>query len=67
MVERELLQTVGERRSRYYLAGDELTKLRRQARAEGPPKPDDPFAIVRAQTDLTLEGLARAASSENAL
>ena len=55
MVDRELLQAVGERRARYYLAGDTLTRLREQIRAERAPRTeDDPFAIVRDRRQLRI-------------
>lgn len=55
MVSLNLLEPVGERRARYYLAGDE-TKLRwGQIRAKRPPDAaDDPFHIVRQQRQLSL-------------
>lgn len=55
MVETGLLHAVGERRARYYLAGDTLTALREEVRARRPPKSaDDPFAIVRESRQLKL-------------
>jgi Fic family protein len=55
MVSSNLLQPVGERRARYYLAGDE-TRLRwRQIRDKRPLNPaDDPFDVVRQQRQLSL-------------
>src|SRR5829696_868445 len=48
MVDSDLLTAVGERRARYYLAGDALTRLREEIRAKRPPKSsDDPFKIVQ--------------------
>jgi Fic family protein len=55
MVDRGLLQAVGERRARYYLAGDTLTSLREQIRSERTPRAeDDPFAIVRDRRQLRI-------------
>jgi Fic family protein len=55
MVDRELLQAVGERRARYYLAGDTLTELRGRLRAtREPAAADDPFEIVRDRRQLSL-------------
>jgi Fic family protein len=55
MVSAGLLDAVGERRARYYLAGETLTRLREQVRSERSPKSaDDPFAIVRDRRQLRL-------------
>jgi len=55
MVDSDLLVAVGERRGRYYLAGEELTRLREQAHARRPPKSsDDPFRIVQERRQLKL-------------
>ncbi|MDX6622841.1 MAG: hypothetical protein QOE75_773 [Solirubrobacterales bacterium] len=55
MVDAELLEPVGERRARYYVAGGTLNSLRERVRAERPPKgTDDPFAIVRDRRQLKL-------------
>ena len=55
MVDHELLHAIGERRARYYLAGDVLTKLREEIRASREPETgDDPFAIVRDRRQLSL-------------
>ena len=55
MVEADLLHAVGERRARYYLAGDTLSELREEIRAARPPKSaDDPFRIVRDGRQLKL-------------
>lgn len=55
MVDLGLLDPVGERRARYYLAGDETAGLWREIRAKRPPKgADDPFAIVRERRQLSL-------------
>ena len=56
MVDLGLLRTVGERRARYYLAGDKPQALHEAIRAKRPPREaDDPFRIVseRRQTSLT--------------
>jgi Fic family protein len=54
MVDFGLLQPVGERRARYYLAGEEAKALRREIREKRPPgEMDDPFRIVRRQLSLT--------------
>src|SRR5215203_6484387 len=55
MVDTGLLNAVGERRGRYYLAGEVLTQVREQIRMARPPKSsDDPFAIVRERRQLKL-------------
>jgi Fic family protein len=55
MVDAGLLAAVGERRGRYYLAGDDVTKLRAKVRAERSPKvADDPFTLVRERRQLSL-------------
>jgi Fic family protein len=55
MVDLGLLRTVGERRARYYLAGDEPQALREAIRAKRPPREtDDPFQIVRERRQLSL-------------
>lgn len=55
MVEASLLEAVGERRARYYLAGEVLTQMREQIRASRAPKStDDPFALVRERRQLKL-------------
>lgn len=55
MVDVGLLDAVGERRGRYYLAGKVLTQLMEQIRMDRPPKSsDDPFAIVRERRQLKL-------------
>ncbi len=55
MVDSELVEAVGERRGRYYLAGDPLVDLRRKVRAARPEKAhDDPFQIVRDRRQLRL-------------
>ena len=55
MVDSGLLAAVGERRGRYYLAGDEVTELRARVRMARPPKvADDPFAVVRDRRQLQL-------------
>jgi Fic family protein len=55
MVDFGLLQAVGERRARYYLAGDEPRQVRDEIRARRPPEAaDDPFDVVREQRQLSL-------------
>jgi hypothetical protein len=55
MVERDLLDPVGERRSRYYLAGNRPTKLFAQTQSGSPPQSDeDPFVVVRDRRQLSL-------------
>jgi Fic family protein len=55
MVDADLLEPVGERRARYYVAGRTLNDLRERVRAERPPKgTDDPFSIVRDRRQLKL-------------
>lgn len=55
MVDADLLHAVGERRARYYLAGDALAARRAEIRASRPPKSaDDPFRIVQEGRQLKL-------------
>jgi Fic family protein len=55
MVDLGLLEPVGERRSRYYLAGEEARRLRDAIRAQRPPEAaDDPFNVVRERRQLSL-------------
>lgn len=55
MVDLGLLEAVGERRARYYLAGDDARKLREAIRAKRPPQEtDDPFRIARERRQLSL-------------
>jgi len=55
MVDADLLEAVGERRARYYLAGSTLTALRETVRAKRPPKSaDDPFRIIEDRRQLKL-------------
>jgi Fic family protein len=55
MVDAGLLEGVGERRGRYYLAAETLMELREQIRQDRPPKSSaDPFAIVRDRRQLKL-------------
>lgn len=55
MVGEGMLTAVGERRGRYYLAGDEVTALRARVRAARSPKvADDPFTVVRDRRQLSL-------------
>ena len=55
MVDLGLLEPVGERRSRYYLAGIDSRRLRDEIRASRPPPAgDDPFEIIRERRQLSL-------------
>ncbi len=55
MVDAGMLNAVGERRGRYYVAGDEVVALRAKVRAERAPKvDDDPFTVVRERRQLSL-------------
>jgi Fic family protein len=55
MVDSELLVAVGERRARYYLAGETLKTLSEEVRAARAPKgTDDPFTIVSERRQLKL-------------
>jgi Fic family protein len=55
MVDSELLEAVGERRARYYLGAEVLTKLREDIRSQRPSEAaDDPFAMVRERRQLKL-------------
>jgi Fic family protein len=55
MVDVELLEAVGERRGRYYLAAETLTQLREDIRSRRQPETaDDPFALVRERRQLKL-------------
>lgn len=55
MVDLAVLTPVGERRARYYLAGDETKALRKAIRAKREPmSADDPFRIAREQRQLSL-------------
>jgi Fic family protein len=55
MVDLDLLQAVGERRARYYLAGDQPRAVVDEIRAQRPPKEaDDPFNVVRERRQLSL-------------
>jgi hypothetical protein len=61
MVQKGLLEPVGERRSRHYLASAELLGLREGIRARRAPREErDPFTIVRRGEQLTLPGAASA-------
>jgi Fic family protein len=56
MVDLGLLRTVGERRARYYLAGDDAKALHGAIRARRPPRQtDDPFRIVRERRQPRLD------------
>lgn len=55
MVDLGLLEAVGERRARYYLAGNDTKELREAIRVKRPPREtDDPFRIVRERRQLSL-------------
>lgn len=55
MVDADLLDAIGERRGRYYVAGEDLTEARARVRTGRPPRAeDDPFQIVRDRRQLTL-------------
>jgi Fic family protein len=55
MVDQGLLNPMGERRARYYLAGPKPTEIRHQVKASRPPRADeDPFAVVRDRRQLSL-------------
>jgi Fic family protein len=55
MVDSNLVEAVGERRGRYYLAGKKLKSLREQIRADRPAKAEaDPFEAVRNRRQLKL-------------
>lgn len=55
MVDSDLLEAIGERRGRYYVASDALSAVRERIRAERPPREEgDPFQIVRDRRQLTL-------------
>lgn len=55
MVDADLLEAVGERRARYYLASEALTHLREETRSKRPPESaDDPFVLVRERRQLKL-------------
>lgn len=57
MVESGLLEAIGERRGRYYLASAELTGIREKIREGRPPRAEgDPFQVVRERRQLTLTG-----------
>jgi Fic family protein len=55
MIELGLLEPVGERRRRYYLASEDVRKLWLGIRAERPPREiEDPFNVVRERRQLSL-------------
>lgn len=55
MVDQRLLEPLGERRARYYLAGPGPIEIRNQVKASRPPRADeDPFAVVRDRRQLSL-------------
>lgn len=56
MVDRDLLEAIGERRARYYLAGVKPVELRERIRSARPPQAaDDPFEVVRSRRQLSLK------------
>jgi len=56
IVDAGLLQALGERRARYYLAEPVLTDLQEQIRRERPPREDyDPYVKAQQGLQLTLE------------
>lgn len=58
MVEKGLLEPVGERRSRHYLPSEQLTDIRERIRSERPPRDElDPFALVRQGKQLVLPAI----------
>lgn len=55
MVDNDLLEAIGERRGRYYVASDDLFAVREKIRAGRPPRAEgDPFQVVRDRRQLTL-------------
>jgi len=55
MVDLGLLEAVGERRARYYLAGSDARRQREEIRSARPSREaDDPFRIVRERRQLSL-------------
>lgn len=55
MVDLGLLEAIGERRARYYLAATEVRALREAIRKRRPPREDDdPFRIAREKRQLSL-------------
>lgn len=55
MVQKGLLLPVGERRSRHYLASDELKAIREEIRGRRAPREErDPFALVRNEEQLSF-------------
>jgi Fic family protein len=56
MVDVEVLEPVGERRGRYYVASKTTNKLSAEIRASRPPKAlEDPFEVVRSTRQLELQ------------
>jgi Fic family protein len=55
MVEAALLDAVGERRARYYLASEALAQVRERIREKRAPRSsDDPFSLIREKRQLRL-------------
>lgn len=56
LVDTGMLEAVGEKRGRYYLAADEVKKLSESIRESRPPKgSEDPFELAREARQLSLE------------
>lgn len=55
MVQKGLLQPIGERRSRHYVASDELKAIREEIRSRRAPREErDPFNLVRNEEQLSF-------------
>lgn len=55
LVDADLLEPVGQRRARHYVAGPRVQKVRDRVRADRPARADlDPFAFVRGRMQLPL-------------
>lgn len=58
MVEKGLLEPVGERRSRHYLPSKQLADIRERIRSQRPPRGElDPFELVRRGEQLALPSI----------
>ena len=56
MVDASVLEPVGERRGRHYLASDELRTLRAEVRATRPPRDEfDPFTVAQSRLQLSFD------------
>ncbi len=63
MVQKGLLVPIGERRSRHYLASDELKAIREEIRSRRAPREErDPFTIVRSEEQLSFAAAIDSAS-----